>query len=169
MLLLNTIRSPKGTTKQRKRLGRGPASGHGQTSGKGDKGQLARSGGKVRAGFEGGQSPLYRRLPKRGFTSITKRPMAIINLSQLEKYFGSVAGPVAITLDVLQKRGFCKGRVDRLVVLGQGETKTQFHITAHKFSEGAQKKIVDAGGSVDIIAIGVKQKGVAKKRPEVSA
>jgi large subunit ribosomal protein L15 len=148
MLLINTIRSPKGATKKRKRLGRGAGSGHGQTAGKGDKGQLARTGGKVRAGFEGGQTPLYRRIPKRGFTSITKRPTAIMNVGDLEKI-----DLTEITLNALHACGRVKGRNDRLVILGTGELKKALKVVAHKITPSAQEKIIAAGGSVELISI----------------
>src|ERR1700746_1488829 len=116
MLKLNTIKAQVGATHRRKRLGRGAGSGHGPTAGKGDKGQLARSGGSVRPGFEGGQMPLYRRIPKRGFTNIHRRTSAIVNLFDLEKLNPSEFKE--ISLETLVASNAVKGRYDRLVILG---------------------------------------------------
>src|SRR3954468_18135452 len=112
MLTLNTIKAHPGATHKRKRLGRGSGSGHGPTAGKGDKGQLARSGGTSRPGFEGGQMPLYRRIPKRGFTNPGRRSNAIFNLVDLEKL--DVKSFTEITLEKLQNAKILKGRYDRL-------------------------------------------------------
>jgi large subunit ribosomal protein L15 len=150
MLRLNTIKAHPGATKQKKRLGRGAGSGLGQTSGKGDKGQLARTGGSVRPGFEGGQTPLYRRIPKRGFKSITKRPIALLNVVDLETL--SLEAGSHINLEVLQGIKKCKGRYDRLHILGTGEITKAFHVKAHKVTEQAKTKIEAAGGSVEIIS-----------------
>src|SRR3954469_8186922 len=116
MLTLNTIRAHKGATQKRKRLGRGSGSGHGPTAGKGDKGQLARSGGSVRPGFEGGQMPLYRRIPKRGFTNIARRSISVLNLFDLEKLEADKFKEVS--LEALVQTNAVKGRYDRLVILG---------------------------------------------------
>src|SRR3954468_6515500 len=118
MLKLNTIRAHRGATHKRKRLGRGSGSGHGPTAGKGDKGQLARSGGSVRPGFEGGQMPLYRRIPKRGFTNIHRRSNAVVNLGDLTRLDSSVT---ELSLETLVATKFIKGRYDRLTILGTGE------------------------------------------------
>src|ERR1700745_1387189 len=115
MLKLNTIRAQRGATHKRKRLGRGSGSGHGPTAGKGDKGQLARSGGSVRPGVEGGQMPLYRRIPKRGFTNFARRNIAILNLFDLEKL--DLAQFKEISLEALVQSNAVKGRHDRLVIL----------------------------------------------------
>src|SRR3954447_937248 len=114
MLKLNTIKAQPGATHKRKRLGRGSGSGHGPTAGKGDKGQLARSGGSVRPGFEGGQMPLYRRIPKRGFTNFTARTVASVNLSELTKLGSGVS---EVSLETLRQAGLVKGRHDRLTIL----------------------------------------------------
>src|SRR6478735_5865216 len=111
MLKLNTIRAHQGATHKRKRLGRGAGSGHGQTAGKGDKGQLARSGGSVRPGFEGGQMPLYRRIPKRGFKNFARRTIAVMNLFDLEKLDSTQVKEVS--LETLAELRAVKGRYDR--------------------------------------------------------
>lgn len=151
MLRLNTIKAQPGATHKRKRLGRGSGSGHGPTAGKGDKGQLARSGGSVRPGFEGGQMPLYRRVPKRGFESLTRRKIAEFNLSSLDKL--NPAEFKEISLDTLVAAQIIKGRHDRLAVLGTGEVTKAFNVKAHKVSAAASAKIVKAGGKVELIPI----------------
>jgi large subunit ribosomal protein L15 len=151
MLRLNNIIARPGSTQKRKRLGRGSGSGLGQTAGKGDKGQLARSGGTSRPGFEGGQMPLYRRIPKRGFTSFTRRAIAIINVADLERL-----DPKAIkeiSLETLGQTRVVKGRHDRLTVLGTGELTKAFTVKAHKVSPSAQEKIKKAGGTVEILTV----------------
>jgi large subunit ribosomal protein L15 len=148
MLRLNTIKAQPGATHKRKRLGRGPGSGQGQTAGKGDKGQLARSGGSVRPGFEGGQMPLYRRIPKRGFTNIARRTTAIINLADLHDFTSS-----EVSLATLKVGKKLKGRYDRLAVLGNGELKKAFTVKAHRVSAAAQEKILKAGGKIEMIPI----------------
>jgi large subunit ribosomal protein L15 len=163
MLQLNTIRAHVGATQKKKRLGRGQGSGLGQTAGKGDKGQLARSGGSVRPGFEGGQMPLYRRLPKRGFTNIHRRTTAILNLAVL-----NTLDPQAIktvTLESLRAAGAIKGRFDRLTILGTGDVKKAFQIKAHKVTPSAQEKIEKAGGKIELIAIpGAQPREQKRKR-----
>src|SRR5579885_3688564 len=135
MLKLNTIKAHPGATQKRKRLGRGSGSGLGATAGKGDKGQLARSGGHVRPGFEGGQMPLYRRVPKRGFKNFTRRTNAVMNLFDLNK---------------LDASNSIKGRFDRLTILGTGEVTQAFNVKAHRVSPSAQEKIQKAGGKVEV-------------------
>ncbi len=151
MLRLNEIRRHPGATKKRKRLGRGAGSGHGPTAGKGDKGQLARSGGTSRPGFEGGQMPLYRRIPKRGFKNIQRRTNAILNLCDLEKF--DPAQMTEISLESLTKANKIKGRYDRLTILGTGELKKAFQVKAHRISPSAQEKIVKAGGKFELLPI----------------
>lgn len=148
MLRLNNISAQPGANHKRKRLGRGPGSGHGMTSGKGDKGQLARSGGTSRPGFEGGQMPLYRRIPKRGFTNFARRSTAILNLCDLAKL-----DVKEITLDTLREAGAIKGRFDRLTVLGTGDIGKAFVVKAHRVSASAQEKITQAGGKVELLPI----------------
>lgn len=151
MLRLNTIRSQPGATTTKKRLGRGQGSGLGATAGKGDKGQKARTGGTVRPGFEGGQTPLYRRLPKRGFTNPGKRSHAIFNLSQLERLDAKLFKE--ISLESLIAQNAIKGRFDRLSVLGSGDVTKAFSVRAHKVSPSAREKIEKAGGKVELIKV----------------
>jgi len=155
MIKLNTIKAQPGANHSKKRLGRGAGSGHGPTAGKGDKGQLARSGGSVRPGFEGGQMPLYRRIPKRGFTNIGRRTQATVNLSQLEaiRFEGN-----AVDLAALLEMGVLKGQFDRLAVLGNGEIKQALHVTANRVSAGARQKIEAAGGKVTLVEIKTPKK-----------
>lgn len=164
MLRLNSITAQRGATHKRKRLGRGPGSGHGQTAGKGDKGQLARSGGSVRPGFEGGQMPLYRRIPKRGFTSMTRRSIAVLNVEDLERWDPKELSE--ISLETLIQSGKIKGRYDRLNLLGTGKLSKSFIVKAHKVTDSARTKIEQAGGSVELLPIaGVKPR---IKRPFVT-
>ncbi len=151
MLKLNTLKPQAGSSTTRKRLGRGSGSGLGPTAGKGDKGQLQRSGGSVRPGFEGGQTPLYRRLPKRGFTNIHARNHAVINLADLEAKIP--ADVKELDLKALIELGLAKKNSDRLVVLGNGTLSRALKIKAHRVSESANQKIAAAGGSVEIIKI----------------
>ena len=150
MLQLNTIRAHVGATQKRKRLGRGQGSGLGQTAGKGDKGQLARSGGVARPGFEGGQTPLYRRLPKRGFTNYCKRTQLEVNVGDLERLCEKGQ---EISLETLAKDKLFKGRYDRLAILGQGEVKKSFKVKAQRVSASAKEKIEKAGGTIELLAI----------------
>jgi large subunit ribosomal protein L15 len=151
MLKLNELKPQAGSSSQRKRLGRGSGSGLGPTAGKGDKGQLQRSGGSVRPGFEGGQTPLYRRLPKRGFTNIHARNHVAINLSDLETKVPSDVKE--LNLKVLIELGLAKKNSERLVILGNGNLTRSFKIQAHRVSESANKKITAAGGSIEIVKI----------------
>src|SRR3954466_506536 len=121
MLKLNTIKAHVGATHKRKRLGRGSGSGHGPTAGKGDKGQLARSGGHVRPGFEGGQMPLYRRIPKRGFKNFARRSNAVVNVEDLNRL-----DVKEVSLETLVTANLVKGRHDRLSILGTGELTKAF-------------------------------------------
>jgi len=132
--------------KKPKRVGRGPGSGHGKTSCKGHKGQKARSGGTKGAGFEGGQMPLHRRLPKRGFKNIFKKQYAIINLRALNRFSESV-----ITPQVILERKFIKGIKDGIKILGEGDINKPLTVKAHVFSASAKEKIIKAGGSVEVI------------------
>ena len=140
---LNNLKPNKGARKARKRVGRGPGSGHGKTSGRGEKGQKSRSGYSSQLGFEGGQMPLHRRVPKRGFTNIFKTEFNVINLSDLERFEeGSTVDQAA-----LREAGVVKGRVKKLKVLGNGELKRKLSVSAHKFSKTAKEKIEAAGGT----------------------
>lgn len=132
--------------KRNKRVGRGPGSGHGKTSCRGHKGQKSRSGGGTRAGFEGGQMPLHRRLPKRGFKNIFKKQYAIINLKDLDK----LSEPI-VTPEVILEKGFIKDIKDGVKILGEGEIKKPLSVKAHAFSTSAKDKIIKAGGKIEII------------------
>jgi large subunit ribosomal protein L15 len=144
---LNNLRPALGATRNRKRIGRGPGSGHGKTATKGHKGQKARSGGSVKAGFEGGQMPLQRRLPKRGFTPLSRTEYAIINLKQLNAFEdGSV-----VDLQVLLERGIIKKGLDGLKILADGTLERKLTVKAHRFSGAAKDKITAAGGTVEEI------------------
>lgn len=143
MSLLNQLRAPKGATKNKKRLGRGESSGVGKTSGRGHKGQKARSGGYHKVGFEGGQMPLARRLPKRGFTNNFATVYAIVNLKDLNRLPSDIN---EIDADVLKNNGLIKKKLDGLKILGNGEIERALTIKAHKFSKTALEKIEKAGG-----------------------
>lgn len=142
---LNTLKPALGSTKKRKRIGRGPGSGHGKTSTKGHKGQKARSGGSIKAGFEGGQMPLQRRLPKRGFTPLTRVEYSLVNLKQLDVFDAGTA----VDSEALASKGLIKCSCDVVKILGNGEITKSLKITASKFSQSAKDKIVAAGGSFE--------------------
>jgi large subunit ribosomal protein L15 len=144
---LEELKPSKGAKKKAKRVGRGVGSGHGKTSTKGHKGQKARSGGVKGAGFEGGQMPLQRRIPKRGFTNIFRKEYAIVNLSELAR----VSGADPITPEVLLQKGLIKATRDGVKVLGMGEFKEKITVRAHKFSKSAVDKIQAAGGKTEVI------------------
>ncbi len=144
---LEELKPAKGATKKAKRVGRGFGSGHGKTSTKGHKGQKARSGGVKPAGFEGGQMPLQRRIPKRGFTNISRKEYAVVNVSDLEK----MAGSDPITPEALKQKGLIKDMKAGVKVLGMGELKTKLTVRAHKFSRSALDKIQAAGGKAEVI------------------
>ncbi len=144
---LSNLKPAIGSTKNRKRIGRGPGSGTGKTSGKGHKGQNARSGGGVKPGFEGGQMPLQRRLPKRGFVSLNKKVYSLVNLQDLANFeVGSV-----VDLEVLTKTGLVGNVRDGVKILGMGEITNALTVKAHKFSKSAVAKIEAAGGTVEVI------------------
>jgi len=145
--MLNQLRVPRGSKKRPKRVGRGRSSGHGKTSTRGHKGQKARSGGGVRPGFEGGQMPLSRRLPKRGFTNIFRKEYTILNVGDLEQRFK--AGD-EITPEVLVKNGLIRKR-DRIKILGEGKLTKGLKVSAHAFSKKAQERIKEAGGEIEVI------------------
>jgi large subunit ribosomal protein L15 len=146
---LNNIKAPEGATHRKKRVGRGPGSGLGKTSGRGEKGQKSRSGYSGMRGFEGGQMPLHRRLPKRGFTNIFRKEWAEVNVADLERLFESGA---TITPDDLVAKGLVrKSKADAIVVLGQGELKKNLTVKTHRVSAGAKAKIEAAGGSVEAL------------------
>ena len=144
---LGSLKPPDGSRKKRKRVGRGDGSGHGGTSCKGHKGQNARSGGGVRPGFEGGQMPLSRRLPKRGFRNPFRKEIVTINIEQLNKFSkGSV-----IDKDVLVRAGLVKGKADGIKVLGKGNIEYPISLKIDMISRGAREKIEAAGGSVTVV------------------
>jgi large subunit ribosomal protein L15 len=143
---LSTIRAPKRASEKRKRVGRGMGSGMGKTSARGHKGQRSRSGSRMMRGFEGGQMPLHRRMPKRGFTNIFREEYAIVNLERLAEL-----GLKEITPEALHKAGVVKRAKDRVKVLGVGELKSALTVKAHKFSKSAQEKITKAGGKFEVI------------------
>ena len=142
---LNTVKPAKGSTHKKKRVGRGPGSGLGKTAGRGEKGQKSRSGYSRKIGFEGGQMPLHRRLPKRGFTNIFKKRWVEISLAALEQHFDADA---EITPEVLHDRGLIKKARYDVVVLGNGEVSKPLRISAHRFTKSAREKIEKAGGAV---------------------
>lgn len=142
---LNNLRSPKGSTHRKKRVGRGPGTGLGKTAGRGEKGQKSRSGYSSKIGFEGGQMPLHRRLPKRGFTNIFKKQWIEVSLSSLEKHFGV---DDEVTPELLHDRGLIKKAKRDVVVLGTGEISKALRVSAHRFTKSAREKIEKAGGSV---------------------
>ena len=147
MLSINTLKPAPGANRKNKRVGRGMGSGHGKTSARGYKGQLSRSGASMRPGFEGGQMPLYRRLPKRGFTNIFRKEYLVINLEKLAAFeAGSQVDP-----DILKSKGLIKNLRDGLKVLGVGDLPHALHIKAHKFSKSAIEKIQKAGGTIEVI------------------
>jgi large subunit ribosomal protein L15 len=147
MLSINTLKPAKGANRKNKRVGRGMGSGHGKTSARGYNGQLSRAGASVRPGFEGGQMPLYRRLPKRGFTNIFRKEYAAINL---EKLAGFEAG-AQVDPEILKGCGLIKNIRDGLKVLGVGELPHALHVRAHKFSKSAAEKIQKVGGTIEVI------------------
>ena len=144
---LHELKPAEGSTKAKKRIGRGTATGQGKSAGKGQKGQKARTGGGVRLGFEGGQMPLYRRLPKIGFTNIFRKEYAVVNLSDLERFDNGTV----VNIDVLKEAGLVKAMLDGVKVLGNGELTKNLTVQAHKFSKTAAEKIAAAGGKVEVI------------------
>ena len=143
---LHELSPAPGSAKDAWRKGRGPGSGNGKTAGKGHKGQNARSGGGVRPGFEGGQLPLYRKLPKRGFTNHFAKEYAIINVSDLNKFEDGAT----VNLDALMAKGIVKKPLDGLKVLGNGEITKKLTVEASVFSASAKEKIEAAGGKTEV-------------------
>jgi large subunit ribosomal protein L15 len=140
---LNNLKPKKGARHAKKRVGRGPGSGHGKTAARGEKGQKSRSGFSRMRGFEGGQMPLHRRLPKRGFTNIFKKEHAVVNLSDLERFDNGVT----VDETALRQAGLVKGKYDGIKVLGGGTLSKKLNVVATKFSESARKQIEAAGGT----------------------
>jgi len=152
---LNNLRAPEGATHKKKRLGRGQGSGLGKTSGRGNKGQKSRSGYSRKRGFEGGQMPLHRRLPKRGFTNIFKREWAEVNLARVAELFDAGA---TVTPEVLVEKGLVrKSLKGSVAILGKGDLSKSLTISAHRFSESAKNKIEAAGGKAEVIAAPAKK------------
>jgi large subunit ribosomal protein L15 len=144
---LNNLRPAKGSVRQRKRVGRGPGSGLGKTSGRGEKGQKSRSGYSRKVGFEGGQMPLHRRVPKRGFTSPFRKEYAEVNLERLEAFEpGTIVTP-----EVLREHGLVKSFRDGVKILAKGRLTKALTVRAHKFSAKAQEEIGKAGGKAEVI------------------
>jgi|SRR5437588_8543586 len=142
---LSNLRAPKKANSNKKRVGRGMGSGMGKTSTRGHKGQRSRSGSRMMRGFEGGQMPLHRRLPKRGFTNIFKTEYTVLNIDRIASL-----GQAEVTLDTLIAAGLAKNG-DLVKVLGDGELQKKVNVQAHKFSKSAQEKITKAGGKAEII------------------
>jgi large subunit ribosomal protein L15 len=152
---LSNLRPPKGATSNKKRVGRGMGSGMGKTSARGHKGQRSRSGSRMMRGFEGGQMPLHRRLPKRGFTNIFRVEYQVVNLDRLVEL-----GEKNITPELLAKHGLT-GKNDLVKVLGDGELKIALTVRAHKFSKSAEEKITKAGGTIELIGGPAKTEAAA--------
>lgn len=144
---LNELSPPQGSRKKRKRVGRGVGSGSGKTAGRGTKGLNSRSGGGVRPGYEGGQMPLHRRLPKRGFHNIFRRQFAIVNIRDLERF---ESGAV-VDEEALIRSGLVKGKAKGIKLLGQGEIKHQLTLRVNSASQKAKEKVESAGGSIEVI------------------
>ncbi len=144
---LSNIHAPKNATEKRKRVGRGMGSGMGKTSTRGHKGQRSRTGSRMIRGFEGGQMPLHRRMPKRGFTNIFRKEYNIVSLARLLEL-----GETTITPDVLRKAGVIKTK-HPVKILGDGELTVALTVSAHKFSKSAQEKIAKAGGKIEVLPV----------------
>lgn len=144
---LNELQANTGARSVRKRIGRGHGSGTGKTAGKGHKGQNARSGGGVRPGFEGGQTPIYRRLPKRGFTNFTRKEYVGVNLELLNRFENGTE----VTPELLKDSGLVKKQLAGIKILGEGKLEKKLVVKAHKFSQTAKEAIEQAGGSAEVI------------------
>ena len=144
---LHDLSPAAGSTKERKRIGRGPASGQGKTAGKGHKGQLARAGRGMRAGFEGGQMPLQRRVPKRGFNNIFRTEYAVVNISALDAFNDGDT----VTVEALVEKGIVKKTLDGVKILGNGEISKKLTVQVNAFSDSAKSKIEAAGGKAEVI------------------
>jgi large subunit ribosomal protein L15 len=146
-LSLNNIKAPEGATHKKKRVGRGPGSGLGKTSGRGNKGQKSRSGYSQKRGFEGGQMPLHRRLPKRGFTNIFKKEWDEVNVADLERFDAEITPEVLVAAGLVRK-----SKQGAIAILGQGDLTKALTVRAHRFTAGARQKIEAAGGKAEVIA-----------------
>ena len=158
---LNTLKQAPGARKTRMRVGRGPGSGKGKTSGRGHKGQKARSGYSRRRGFEGGQMPLYRRIPKRGFHHGERFPQGIVNVDTLERVFEAGA---EVTPEALISAGLCDACKGGVKILGRGEIAKKLTVKAHAVSPGARAKIEAAGGTVAILGLAASARANAAKQ-----
>ncbi|MCA9617979.1 MAG: 50S ribosomal protein L15 [Myxococcales bacterium] len=148
MSILSKLKPPAGSKKKKFRVGRGVGSGNGKTAGRGQKGQGARSGTGGRLHFEGGQIPIYRRLPKRGFKNILRDVVVNVNVGQLEAFDAGTE----VTVEALRERGLVKGQFDALKVLGDGELSKKLTVKAHAFSASAAAKIEKAGGTAEVVS-----------------
>lgn len=146
-MILNELKPVEGATQSKKRLGRGTSSGTGKTAGRGQKGQNSRSGGGVRLGFEGGQTPLFKRLPKRGFSNFFRKEFAIVNVSDLNRY----SDDTVVTPELLMKDKVIRELKAGLKVLADGKLERKLHVKAHKFSASAEQAIASAGGTIEVI------------------
>jgi large subunit ribosomal protein L15 len=146
---IGTLRPPRGAHKRRKRIGLGMGSGHGKTATRGSKGQGSRTGSGMRPGFEGGQMPLHRRLPKRGFTNIFRKSYVAVNLSDLER----LGGVEKVTRETLLEAGIIRRAGDAVKILGEGELKAPLHVAAQAFSRSALEKIQRAGGKAEVVPL----------------
>ena len=144
---LHELQPAAGSRKERNRVGRGQGSGNGKTAGRGSKGQKARSGGGVRLGFEGGQTPLFRRIPKRGFQNINRKEYAVVNLGTLNRFEDGQE----VTATVLVEAGIVKNEKDGIKVLANGKLERKLTVKANKFSQAAKEAIEAAGGTVEVI------------------
>ncbi len=145
---LHELSPVPGSTKERKRIGRGPASGQGKTAGKGHKGQKARAGRGMQIGFEGGQMPLQRRIPKRGFNNIFRKEFATVNIASLDKVFNDGD---TVTIEALIASGLVKKTLDGVKVLGNGEISKKLTVQVNAYSETAKSKIEAAGGKAEVV------------------
>src|SRR5690625_4361797 len=144
---LHELKGNEGSRQKRKRVGRGMASGHGKTSGKGHKGQNARSGKGTRVGFEGGQTPLFQRLPKRGFTNINRKEYAVVNIDTLNRFEDNTE----VTPELLIESGIVRKKTEDVKILGNGKLEKKLTVKAHKFSTAAVEAIEAAGGKTEVI------------------
>jgi len=148
MLSINTLKPAPGANRKNKRVGRGIGSGHGKTATRGYNGQHSRAGSSMRPGFEGGQMPLYRRLPKRGFNNIFRKEYVVVNLEKLAAFeAGAKIDPV-----VLRDNGIIRNLNEDIKILGTGEIANAIHVRAHRFSKSAVEKIQKSGGSIEVIS-----------------
>ncbi|CCI81229.1 50S ribosomal protein L15 [Lactobacillus hominis] len=144
---LNELKPATGSRRNRKRVGRGTSSGYGKTAGRGQKGQLARTGGKTRLGFEGGQMPLFRRMPKRGFNNINRKEYAVVNVEDLNRFEDGSE----VTVETLKNAGLVKKELSGVKLLANGELKSKLTVKVNKASEAAKKAVEAAGGTIEVI------------------